>query len=235
MIRRPPRSTLFPYTTLFRSANFADGTSASASASVPLMPTIGSVSPSSGVQGASLTVTVTCRHFQAAAAAVFWAGITVSSTTVASSAQLSVALAVGATAAMGAPSRGAPSRTAAPPRHRACVLRRRCPRGFFFNDTATTEIYTLSLHDALPICQLRRRHLGQRERQRAAHADDRECVAEQRGSGSEPHRHGDGRELPGGGERRVRRRHHGQLDDGGLVRPALGGPRDRGPGGDGRA
>src|SRR2546430_14865006 len=26
---------------------------------------------------------------------------------------------------------------------------------FFFNDTATTEIYTLSLHDALPIC---RRH-----------------------------------------------------------------------------
>src|SRR5258708_836563 len=28
---------------------------------------------------------------------------------------------------------------------------------FFFNDTATTEIYTLSLHDALPIC-------GQRDR-----------------------------------------------------------------------
>src|SRR3712207_8981201 len=25
---------------------------------------------------------------------------------------------------------------------------------FFFNDTATTEIYTLSLHDALPICPL---------------------------------------------------------------------------------
>src|SRR2546430_10909896 len=28
---------------------------------------------------------------------------------------------------------------------------------FFFNDTATTEIYTLSLHDALPICRSRRR------------------------------------------------------------------------------
>src|SRR6266542_7014846 len=27
---------------------------------------------------------------------------------------------------------------------------------FFFNDTATTEIYTLSLHDALPICLHRR-------------------------------------------------------------------------------
>src|SRR5947207_11663741 len=26
---------------------------------------------------------------------------------------------------------------------------------FFFNDTSTTEIYTLSLHDALPICCIR--------------------------------------------------------------------------------
>src|SRR5258708_33481122 len=38
-----------------------------------------------------------------------------------------------------------------------CVMSRRrsCPirdtLSFFFNDTATTEIYTLSLHDALPI------------------------------------------------------------------------------------
>src|SRR5688572_33185782 len=33
---------------------------------------------------------------------------------------------------------------------------------FFFNDTATTEIYTLSLHDALPICSrpTRRRWRG---------------------------------------------------------------------------
>src|SRR2546430_7904354 len=30
-------------------------------------------------------------------------------------------------------------------------LRTACPFFFFFNDTATTEIYTLSLHDALPI------------------------------------------------------------------------------------
>src|SRR5229473_3097690 len=29
---------------------------------------------------------------------------------------------------------------------------------FFFNDTATTEIYTLSLHDALPICSRRTRN-----------------------------------------------------------------------------
>src|SRR5258708_20961536 len=31
---------------------------------------------------------------------------------------------------------------------------------FFFNDTSTTEIYTLSLHDALPIC---RRQLFERK------------------------------------------------------------------------
>src|SRR3989441_3032094 len=34
---------------------------------------------------------------------------------------------------------------------------------FFFNDTATTEIYTLSLHDALPIWTRVRVHLGTAE------------------------------------------------------------------------
>src|SRR3712207_506368 len=33
---------------------------------------------------------------------------------------------------------------------------------FFFNDTATSEIYTLSLHDALPICVMRIRFWGTR-------------------------------------------------------------------------
>src|SRR5437763_7046876 len=32
-----------------------------------------------------------------------------------------------------------------------CVCELLCLCSFFFNDTATTEIYTLSLHDALPI------------------------------------------------------------------------------------
>src|SRR3712207_7204383 len=32
---------------------------------------------------------------------------------------------------------------------RVCIT-----RSFFFNDTATTEIYTLSLHDALPIFRI---------------------------------------------------------------------------------
>src|SRR5690242_21726092 len=37
------------------------------------------------------------------------------------------------------------------------VLRHNLPYHtlFFFNETATTEIYTLSLHDALPICPRR--------------------------------------------------------------------------------
>src|SRR3712207_8694885 len=39
---------------------------------------------------------------------------------------------------------------------------------FFFNDTATTEIYTLSLHDALPICGRGPRPRGRRPRTRRA-------------------------------------------------------------------
>src|SRR3712207_8450088 len=35
---------------------------------------------------------------------------------------------------------------------------------FFFNDTATTEIYTLSLHDALPISGVARVGVHSRER-----------------------------------------------------------------------
>src|SRR5438093_11392742 len=43
---------------------------------------------------------------------------------------------------------------------------------FFFNATATTEIYTLSLHDALPICsdEERRRAPGAKDQGRAGAA-----------------------------------------------------------------
>src|SRR2546430_5895670 len=52
---------------------------------------------------------------------------------------------------------------------------------FFFNDTATTEIYTLSLHDALPIWRAVARHARgaphpaahRRRRARGAEPDDR--------------------------------------------------------------
>src|SRR5258708_24276922 len=53
---------------------------------------------------------------------------------------------------------------------------------FFFNDTATTEIYTLSLHDALPICQPRPpaapgAHVGRNQAPRPGqHALDRKST-----------------------------------------------------------
>src|SRR3990172_5451897 len=89
MIRRPPRSTLFPYTTLFRSRNLYRG-------------------------GAELA------HD------------------------------------LGIEETGSPSRHHIEDRK---STRLNSSHGyisypvFFFNDTATTEIYTLSLHDALPISQ----------------------------------------------------------------------------------
>src|SRR5216683_7760476 len=46
---------------------------------------------------------------------------------------------------------------------------------FFFNDTATTEIYTLSLHDALPISGEAQRH--HRGRLAAARLEDAERLA----------------------------------------------------------
>src|SRR5260370_10656393 len=51
---------------------------------------------------------------------------------------------------------------------------------FFFNDTATTEIYTLSLHDALPIYRVRR-VIGAQGRD-----DDRVAPRDRRQHGNEP-------------------------------------------------
>src|SRR5438093_8499873 len=52
---------------------------------------------------------------------------------------------------------------------------------FFFNDTATTEIYTLSLHDALPILSrqlggLRRSELGRDDRSAQRGFSKRGCL-----------------------------------------------------------
>src|SRR3989442_10535098 len=51
------------------------------------------------------------------------------------------------------------------------MLRRHLSSFFFFNDTATTEIYTLSLHDALPICPLRRWMRPRSRRASASYGD----------------------------------------------------------------
>src|ERR1044072_8174324 len=89
MIRRPPRSTLFPYTTLFRSAvrQQLEGTALlqQARSRIVLLELAGGADRKS--------TRLDSRHTDIS----------------------------------------------------------RMP-SFFFNDTATTEIYTLSLHDALPIC-----------------------------------------------------------------------------------
>src|SRR3989442_6539324 len=67
---------------------------------------------------------------------------------------------------------------------------------FFFNDTATTEIYTLSLHDALPISPLARPPISKtqttsapRARARPIPHHDRECRSEEHTSElqSRPH------------------------------------------------
>src|SRR5205814_10490584 len=55
---------------------------------------------------------------------------------------------------------------------------------FFFNDTATTEIYTLSLHDALPICQL---NVRQAAAGQGGHPNYRASFPSTDGSRSEEH------------------------------------------------
>src|SRR3712207_8452740 len=61
---------------------------------------------------------------------------------------------------------------------------------FFFNDTATTEIYTLSLHDALPIFDVAHGGRG---------AEQQQGAGGQRGD--------DVPRQPGGGHRRLRVEH----------------------------
>src|SRR5574337_239092 len=87
MIRRPPRSTLFPYTTLFRSGSAG---SSRWLLCIPLSSYLHSLCRREHCQDRKSTRLNSSHH--------------------------SISYAV-----------------------------------FFFNDTATTEIYTLSLHDALPI------------------------------------------------------------------------------------
>src|SRR5436190_24342972 len=61
---------------------------------------------------------------------------------------------------------------------------RLCTVFFFFNDTATTEIYTLSLHDALPISGPPRPH-GKRDRKRAGQSGHRASGHQSRGDSTD--------------------------------------------------
>src|SRR2546428_1668015 len=62
---------------------------------------------------------------------------------------------------------------------------------FFFNDTATTEIYTLSLHDALPIYH-RRLHRDHPRRDDVGDEGSRRAFNGRRGCLSHVHRRGGG-------------------------------------------
>src|SRR5688572_14990272 len=141
MVRRPPRSTLFPYTTLFRSVPWSTPSLASAGAGVatgaaPRTISTRSEEHTSELQSQSNLV---CRlllekknanpedeHVQAVAVAAQFGH-----------AHRHVHFPAG--------KRGR-NRMAGSDTARGVLLI------FFFNGTATTEIYTLSLHDALPIC-----------------------------------------------------------------------------------
>src|SRR5471030_3337743 len=128
MIRRPPRSTLFPYTTLFRSfLPVLPGPAVSVARS--RLPAIRrSEEHTSELQ--SLRHLVCRLLLEKKKVAITWK-------TLDNFFRLSPLL-LQMSISAGSPSSSGNSFTT-------------CSFFFFFNDTATTEIYTLSLHDALPI------------------------------------------------------------------------------------
>src|SRR4026207_893874 len=141
MIRRPPRSTLFPYTTLFRS-DIGHHYVAPARRIEPHRehPRSHSLDRKSGSAGMPrpISYAVFCLKKKNTPSPDSRA------------------------ASRGRPPRppaggvGRARTARAPRRLRHARRLGGCARGdvvvvFFFNDTATTEIYTLSLHDALPI------------------------------------------------------------------------------------
>src|SRR5207247_5040620 len=79
-----PSTVFSPGAVCTLTANFADGTTASATVTVPVIPTITSVTPSTGAPWTSPTATVAGTSFQAGASATVGAGVTVGSTTVVS-------------------------------------------------------------------------------------------------------------------------------------------------------
>src|SRR2546430_2631217 len=126
MIRRPPRSTLFPYTTLFRSLRHR---LRAAGSLLRRRPWCDSRQPLWEAGQAMRMKEEGRRHCNAPQifrAQTFRHQQDRKSTRLNSShSQISYAV--------------------------FCLKKKQLLIFFFFNDTATTEIYTLSLHDALPI------------------------------------------------------------------------------------
>src|SRR2546426_255367 len=131
MIRRPPRSTLFPYTTLFRSSTTPGHTCLSRACSLSSAP-VTAAPMRQPPPGSSVIHRVSAMRLMSTISA----GSTDRKSTRLNSSHLVISYAV------------------------FCLKKKKIKSFldssllfcfFFFNDTATTEIYTLSLHDALPI------------------------------------------------------------------------------------
>src|SRR6266542_3393726 len=126
MIRRPPRSTLFPYTTLFRSCARAAAPGTAPASCCPAPQTQDRKSTRLNSSHGSISYAVFCLKKKKRAGVVLERQL------------------------LRAPLSDLPPSLldrrgvylACEPHHLLV---------FFFNDPATTEIYTLSLHDALPI------------------------------------------------------------------------------------
>ncbi len=88
-------------TTLRLTATFTDDTVATASAVVPVVPTVTGMTPSGGEQGATVSVTVTGTNFQSGATLSVGAGVAVTSMSVPSATQLLATLAIAVDAAVG--------------------------------------------------------------------------------------------------------------------------------------
>src|ERR1043166_6756389 len=136
MIRRPPRSTLFPYTTLFRSGGFAGGLISDKLFQSRRGPPRSEEHKSELQSRFGISYAVFCLKKktkkpttpQTTATQIPYATLTSKSRRTHSSESVGL------------------GRVRAP-----LYMLMTFYSVFFFNDTATTEIYTLSLHDALPI------------------------------------------------------------------------------------
>src|SRR5258708_7019081 len=162
MIRRPPRSTLFPYTTLFRSGGRGD-----ADAVVPQEVERVMTSVAEQVSGEiqrSLDFYRSEEHtseLQSPDHLVCRLLLEKKKNKQSHSSLYTLARII----------YNYPPRVSISLCHLYVYCLRTLPRPrsffFFFNDTATTEIYTLSLHDALPIWRARRRRRRRSARGRA--------------------------------------------------------------------
>src|ERR1022692_1113022 len=131
MIRRPPRSTLFPYTTLFRS-RYPGGTGSPAQAeSLPHKVCPTGYLDRKSTRLNSLHLAIAYAVFCLTKKTGFASAVTPHDPDCCS--------------------RADGERQVRRDDDPAEALRHLLELFFFFNDTATTEIYTLSLHDALPI------------------------------------------------------------------------------------